>query len=93
MQLELTEYGTAKLIDSQGHTLWASDADEAFKDEFGDEFLDEEDDADILDYLVDAGHLTDEDADAVEIMVSTLDTGDTIDPDSLDTDEDDDNGR
>lgn len=66
--------GTAELLSPEGRTVWASDSDEGFREAFeGEEFLSfEEDAADILDYLVDAEILTDDQADAVECLTESL---------------------
>jgi hypothetical protein len=47
-----------------GEPLWNSDSDDDFKDQVSDEFLTEADVGDILDYLVEQGELTDNEADA-----------------------------
>lgn len=65
-QLNLTETGGAELLDGAGRTLWASDSDEDFRDEFPD-FLQEEDVPELVDYLIDAGELTEDEAEQVEI--------------------------
>lgn len=72
MELELTEYGTAQLLED-GKVVWASDADATFKDEFKEEFLTMDDTAEILEFLVDEGHIDDEEADSIEIFEKTLD--------------------
>lgn len=44
--------GTVELLDARNHTVWSSDNDDEFTEEFGnDMFSDEEDSEDILDYL------------------------------------------
>jgi hypothetical protein len=53
LELILRAHGPCELLNSNGDTLWASDADDDFKEEFTDEFLEEEDIGDILDYLFD----------------------------------------
>lgn len=54
LKLILRAHGPAELVNSDDQTLWASDADDDFREEFNDEFLREEDVEDILDYLFDA---------------------------------------
>lgn len=66
VELILRANGSAELLRG-GTTIWASDSDESFKDEVTEEFLNEEDVPDILDYLVDAGRLTEAEADACTI--------------------------
>jgi hypothetical protein len=61
------------LNDENGPLLWASDSDEDFLEEMaGQEFLDENDIPEVLEYLVDEGYLTDAEADAAEIDIETL---------------------
>jgi hypothetical protein len=62
LELILHANGSAELLRADV-TVWSSDSDEAFKDEVSQEFLNEDDVPDILDYLVDAGRLTEEEAD------------------------------
>ena len=54
LKLILRAHGPAELTNADDETLWASDADDDFREEFNDEFLQEEDIEDILDYLFDA---------------------------------------
>lgn len=51
LELVLRAHGPVELLNSNDETLWASDADDDFREEFNDEFLQEEDIGDILDYL------------------------------------------
>lgn len=51
LELVLRAHGPAELLNADGETLWASDADDDFREEFNDEFLQEEDVGDILEYL------------------------------------------
>jgi hypothetical protein len=93
LELILRAHGPAELLNADGETLWASDADEDFKEEFNDEFLQEEDIGDILEYLVDSDILSDEESDHFadetwEFNIETLE--DTVkDPDDDDSDGDD----
>lgn len=58
LELILRAHGPAELVNANEETLWASDSDADFKDEISDEFLKEEDFADILEYLLDAEIIT-----------------------------------
>ncbi len=51
LELVLRAHGPAELVNANEETLWASDADEDFKEEFNDEFLSEDDLGDIFDFL------------------------------------------
>lgn len=58
-ELILRANGTAELLDHRGNQCWASDSDEDFQDEWaGSMFLNESDVADILEYLIGKGELT-----------------------------------
>lgn len=75
-ELLLRSNGTAELLGPGGNQLWASDSDEEFQDEWaGSMFLNESDVADILEYLVRSGELTDRQADACMIEEEAF-TGD-----------------
>ncbi|MGH7144768.1 MAG: hypothetical protein ACREJ2_11670 [Planctomycetota bacterium] len=66
--LLLRANGTAELLDARGDSLWASDSDEEFQDQWaGSMFLNESDVIEILDYLVAEGELTEREADACVI--------------------------
>ena len=69
-EFTLLSNGGAELTRS-GVQIWASDSDDDFAEEFGDEFLDENDTEAVLEYLVEAGHLTDDDADNAEVFTET----------------------
>jgi hypothetical protein len=69
--------------------VWASDSDDEFAEQFGEEFLDENDTEAILEYLVEAGRLSDDEADAAEIEVETLERP-PGDDDEEDEDDDED---
>lgn len=64
--------GGQAIIEEDDEAVWFSDDDDAFIEEFGDSFLDPDDAEDILAYLVDEGIITDEEADAIEIDVESL---------------------
>lgn len=91
MNYELCIYrgGTAVLSDEEGETLWASDADDDFAQEF-DEVVTYEDADDIIEYLEDMDYLPEGCAvDIVESKESGLDLTDD-DGDDIEDDEDDD---
>lgn len=60
--------GTVELLDSSNNTVWSSDEDDDFTEEFGDDmFSDEEDSEDILAYLEEIGKIdSDDEIDVVE---------------------------
>ena len=94
LELILRAHGTCELLNADGDTLWASDADEDFKEEFNDEFLTEEDISSILEFLVDNELLSDEEADKFvdgkyQFSVETLEDS-VKDPDDDDGDGSDD---
>ena len=73
-KLLLRANGTAELLDHRDTQLWASDADEDFQDDWaGSMFLNESDVADILDYLVGHGELTEREADQCVIEEESFD--------------------
>jgi hypothetical protein len=53
----LRAHGPAELINSDEELLWTSESDDDFKEEFGDEFLEEEDADEIVEFLFDSGIL------------------------------------
>lgn len=68
--------------DEASPVVWASDSDPDFLEEMGgQEFLDENDIAEVLEYLVDEGHMSDAEADACEVDIETLGPGDDEDED------------
>lgn len=75
-ELILTHTGGAELVqygEGEPQTVWASDADDDFKQEFPD-LLDENDAAGVFDYLVESGYLEEDEADEALLSVETLDT-------------------
>jgi hypothetical protein len=93
LELILLAHGPAELVNADEETLWVSDSDDDFKEEFSDEFLREEDIADILDYLRDEGILTESEynsfaSDRWATTVETLENS-VGDPEEDDEDEDD----
>lgn len=100
--LRFTEQGGAELL-AGGRTLWASDADPDFVEDFGDNLIGDyesaatDDDADdllvdVLDYLVAAGLLTDEEANdaRLEGLGEDADEPDLEADEDADQDQDDD---
>ena len=80
-----------QLADTAGldKVLWASDADPDFMDEFGNEIMSADDDAEeVMDYLVEAGKITEPQAEALEIYDESLD-GTEIEPDDDDDGDED----
>jgi len=59
LELILRAHGPAELVNSDEETLWASDADDDFREEFNNEFLEEGDIEDILNYLADEEIISD----------------------------------
>lgn len=87
MKLILTPHGTAELVNTFNQTLWASDDDPDFLEEFdGDDFVREEDVDDILDYLVEIEQLEPDEADAIDVEVQSLDDEDSDDSDDDEVD-------
>ena len=70
LELTLLANGGAELTRNTVQ-VWASDSDDEFADEFGEEFLDENDTEAILNYLVEADFLTDAEADDVDVFVES----------------------
>jgi len=80
-RLTFTDEGGAELTHN-GATVWASDADPDFVDEFGDDLLgqgpdDDDSEAadlddmvlDVFDYLIEAGYLTQAEADRCDVYL------------------------
>ncbi len=75
-QLTLTRGGGAELTDHEtGETVWASTDDADFMEEFPD-FLNQDDLADILDYLEETGELTARDADRCDVREEFIEAAD-----------------
>jgi hypothetical protein len=94
LELILRAHGTCELLNADDDILWASDADDDFREEFNDEFLNEEDIGGILEFLVDNELLSAEEADRFlnqqwEFSVETLEQS-AEGPDDDDGDDDDD---
>lgn len=90
-QLVLLREGGAELIDAETEdTIWASDSDQDFQEEFP-ELLDENDTEHLLDYLEQKEILTDRELEICDIMVEPLeDTDDDDSDDGADEWDDDD---
>lgn len=66
--------------DTPDTVIWASDSDPDFMDGHGNEIMSGDEDAEtVLDYLVDAGILTEDEAGDVEIYDESLDAKDVTD--------------
>jgi hypothetical protein len=91
LELILRAHGPAELVNSDEQTLWASDADDDFREEFNDEFLQESDIGDILEYLADNDLLSEKEFNhfADENWVATVETLDDGPGDDDDGDEED----
>ncbi len=101
LELILRAHGPAELVNVDEETLWSSDADDDFREEFeGEEFLHEDDIPDVLEYLFDEGILSVNEYDNLDngkwdVTVETLESSidEDLDPDDDDVgDEDDDEG-
>lgn len=85
--------GTVELLNRREETVWSSDHDDAFTEEFGGEtfFNDEDDSEEILDYLDEKG-IVDVSKDEIDIVENDLedetddDDGDDDDGDVIDAD-------
>jgi len=90
LELILTHNGGAELVDlTAQQTVWASDSDDDFREEFV-EFLDENDIEAVLDWLIDNDHLSDEEADMAEISIESLEGEKPGGPGDDEDDDDDD---
>lgn len=87
LQLCLLAGGGAELVDvATDETLWSSDADEDFAEEFP-ELLDENDIEMLQDYLEGKAELTPRELEVMEIITEPLDTEGGDDEDDLDDDD------
>jgi ABC-type phosphate/phosphonate transport system substrate-binding protein len=70
-------------LEENGEIIWSSDDDEDFREEITDEFLDAEKDQErVLEYLVDAEILTQEQAENIEIESESLEADEDQDDDA-----------
>jgi len=76
LELILRAHGPAELVNADEQTLWASDADDDFREDFNDEFLEEDDIGDILEFLVENEIISDKEFDhfANEDWEATIET-------------------
>jgi hypothetical protein len=93
LELILRAHGPAELVDADDNMLWASDADEEFKEMLPDEFLSEDDIDEILNYLADEEIISDKEFDFFasqhwEVTVETMDDQVSEPDDEEDDDED-----
>jgi hypothetical protein len=78
LSLILNESGAELIDNGSGAQVWASDSDDNFREDFPD-FIDTgspEEVADVLDYLVDQGLITEDEADETDILVAEDGPGD-----------------
>ncbi len=90
-QLVLRANGSAELLDRHDEQVWASDSDEDFQQDWaGSMFLKESDVEDVLEFLVEGGHLTEEEADDCEIEEESLagDEGSALEGEASDESDD-----
>ena len=79
LELAFTPHGTAELIDPDSdsdYVIWASDSDDDFRDEFGEELLSEADTEDVIDWLVSAEIISNDEAESLEVFEESQDGGD-----------------
>jgi hypothetical protein len=89
LELILTANGGAEVVDlDEERQLWASDSDDAFREEFPD-FLDENDLEHVLDYLVGLEVMTEEEADEAEVSMESLKEGPGDEDDDEEEDDED----
>lgn len=85
LELVFKHSGGAELRRSDDTVVWASDSDMDFQDKFGFEIMSGDDDAEeVLNYLVSAGTVTEDEAPEIEIFDESL----SDDPDDEEDDED-----
>lgn len=75
VEVILTHNGGVEVVEylpgDRERTLWASDSDDDFKEEFPD-FIDEDDLEHVLDFLVEREVLTEDEADQAEVSMESL---------------------
>lgn len=86
--LKRTEDGKAELF-ADGLTLWSSDTDPDLLEALGTDAVRNDDIGDVLNYLVDAGHLSEAEADDHCVVDSPEDEDETPPGDDEDEDDDD----
>lgn len=59
-------------LEENGEQVWSSDDDDEFTQEFGDSFHNVDDAEEIIEYLVDEGIVSEEEADTIEIDEESL---------------------
>ena len=89
--LELVFYTEAGHVNLENpdtdEVVWSSDDDDDFRDEFTDELLTEKDSSRVMEYLLDAGEMTEDEAEYLEIFED--DGPDDIEAAGTDADTDD----
>jgi hypothetical protein len=89
LELVLRAHGTAELLNAEEDILWTSDSDDDFKEEITDEFLQEEDIGDVLEYLVDNDIINEKEfklfeAEHWDCIIESLDNNEPDDDDEED---------
>lgn len=88
LELILTANGGAEVVDlDEEKQVWASDADDLFREEFPD-FLVEDDLEAVFDYLTEHDVMSAEEADTAEVSMESLREGPGDEDDDEDEDED-----
>lgn len=59
LELVLRAHGPIELLNANEEMLWVSDSDDDFREEFNNEFLQEEDIGDVLEFLLEYGIIND----------------------------------
>jgi hypothetical protein len=85
-KLTLSAEGTAELL-ADAVTVWASDTDPDLADDLGTDAVTDDDLADVLDYLVDTGRMSDDEADDCLIESFEPDDDAPAEPDEPDNEE------
>lgn len=91
--LVFTAHGTAELLNAHQEILWASDADEDFREEMGSDFLEEADIQDVLEFLRDNSEISEKEfgffaSEHWDVDIETLDQGEDDDDEESEDDDD-----
>lgn len=98
LELVLLAHGPAELLDADEKTIWVSDSDDDFKEEFTEDFLREEDIPDILDYLRDEDIINESEYNAfasdrwattIETLENSVDLDDEVHEEDFDDENED----
>lgn len=88
LELVLLPHGPAELQNANGETLWTSDTDAEFRDQFGDEILSEDDVKEIFEYLADEDILSEKEFNFFAQGMWTYDVQSLDDDEGEDEDDD-----